>query len=275
MRLRWLFVVFAIALNPGLADAQAVEGPEFFAFAELGPTYTDNAFFTENNELIDGYFAPTYGIQFAGVLHESDKRSLTYYGRLFVNNERHDTFESLEGELAGALLELKYSRGPWKLVGRGYPKWGYSPGFDQLNISLYDYYGILSRRFESDKFSATPKVVLNRLDSSSIASEATAVGCGVDFGYELSETKMLSLNLATTYRVYDQPIQGQDRKDWRHGLYASLDWQLNDTVTTGMGVGFTVNDSSISGLSWNAFDVTPLLTLSMKLGRLRGQNRGD
>jgi hypothetical protein len=252
-------VVFADA-------AKAQTQHKIDAFTELEPSHTDNAFFTETDTEADQIFAPTSGIQFAGPLYSGSKGTLTYFGRVFVNNERHNDFADLESELAALTAQLKYAVGPWAFTGRAYPKLSYSEGFDRFDIGLYDYYFIIDRSLTYGKWTLRPKMTLDRLESTSPTSELSSIAGGLDVSYS-SGKQTWSLNWASAFRAYDIRVDGTERNDWRHGLFASFSWDFNPNVSAGFSLGFTRNDSSVSGLSWQKFDVTPLLSLSMKLAR--------
>ena len=260
----WLLVLF-VPLIAGSRPAVAGEH-KIDAFAEIGPNLTDNAFFSETDEQGDGLFIPAYGIQFAGPLSES----FSYYGRIFLNNERHDLFADLNGDLAAALIDVKYSNGPWSVKGRYYPQFSFSENFGEFQIGLNDYYLTVTRSYEHGKLWLAPKFLVIRTQSTSTSSERTRAGMGLDLGYTLVEGKT-SLNFGWVSNIawYDEPVGGVDRRDWRHQFYAGFSWKISDRLSTGIDIAFARNDSSIENASWSKFDVTPLCNFTMKLGRIQ------
>ena len=258
-------LVLLVALMLGSKPAAAGEH-KIDAFAELGPNLTDNAFFSETDEQGDGLFIPAYGIQFAGPLSDS----FSYYARIFLNNERHDLFTDLNGELAAALIDVKYSNGPWSVKGRYYPQFSYSENFSQFQIGLYDYYLTVTRSYEHGKLWMAPKFLVIRTQSTSASSERTRAGVGLDVSYTLVENKiLLNFGWVTNIALYDEPVDGIDRRDWRHQFYTGFSWTINDRFSTGIDIAFARNDSTIENASWSRFDVTPLANLTMKLGRIQ------
>ena len=221
-----------LVAGPALAGEHKID-----AFAGLDPTFTTNAFFAEDNPKNDGYLGPNYGVQFAGPLSES----FSYYGRVFLNDVRFDDFAVLNNDVAAVSFELRYTNGPWLITGRANPQWSYTQGFDELQVALYDFYLIAQRTFKYRNLQVKPKVSVSRLDSTSEATERSRVGPGVDLNYKITENKSVSLRSSAIYQIYDDPVGGRDRDDWRFGVAAGFNWTLREGLDTGVGIVFTRN----------------------------------
>jgi hypothetical protein len=258
----WSIAVVAFGLpaaEPALADEHKID-----AFVELGPNFTTNAFFADDDPQQDGYATPNVGLQFSGPI----TKHLSYFGRAFVNDVRHDRFDSLNTDMAAVLAELRYTTGHWLFTARANPQWNYSQDFDEFQLALYDYSLIAVRSFEIGKVTIKPKLTFGRLDSTMAVTERTRIGPGIDVSYKINDKMGLSLRWSSIYQIFDEAVGGDDRNDWRHGLSAGFSWTIRDGLDTGLSVGFSRNESSIEGKSWSRLDVTPALNISMKLGRI-------
>jgi hypothetical protein len=115
-----------------------------------------------------------------------------------------------------------------------------------------------------------PKVLVIRTQSTSASSERTRAGVGLDISYTIKDGKTsLSFGWLSNYAWYDEPVNGVDRRDWRHQFYAGFNWTISERLSTGIEVAFARNESNIDDASWSRFDVTPLCNITIKLGRIQ------
>jgi hypothetical protein len=241
--------------------ANAQGRPEITLFAEdIGPRYTSNAFLSETNAKSDIFTSPSYGLKVRGDLAQG----LSYGLAAFVTNTRFLNFSQLDDDTVGLSSSLTYRMGSWAIKAGYSPSWIFARGFEGAPVEFHDLSMALIGGYKVGSVTISPTLGVRRRFSNLEIYEATRLGAGIEFSWNLTPKIGVAIAPGATHTIYDAAVAGADRRDTFVGLNAELTWQLNPFATLIFGAAVGHNESTIGGRSWNSFGASPTLTLATK-----------
>lgn len=257
-----MFAFMSIVVGVPHAAAQQVK---LTAFADdLGPTFTNNAYYSSSDRKPDLSFSPSYGLKVGAAVG-----NWGLAGALKANNDRFIHHPELGLDTLSAKGGFNYKAegllfsDSWTFSAAYSPKWAWNTDFAEFQYAVHDFNFVAGGGYKIGEIVLSPELSIRKRLSTVDAIENTKMGLSFEIEFPAVFGWKVSMAPGVFHTVYNQsPSRDHLRHDTSGSMEFAMKRKLADGITASIGATAIRNISSITGRDYNVLSGGPVLGLA-------------